>query len=144
MPLATAFAAGERFATRHENAETMASGLRVPASLGDFMVLDAVRESDGMAIAADEDRLIEWQKKVAAAEGLMICPETATCIGGLEQLVDEGKITPDERVVVFNTAACQKYFGGTLDLPSIDLNQATDWKAFEQQHLNQQTELAVD
>ena len=136
MPLATAFDAGERFAKRHENAETIASGLRVPTSLGDFMVLDTVRESGGMAIGVDENQLIDWQKKVTTTEGLMICPETATCIGGLERLLAEGKISADDRIVLFNTAASQKYFDVEMELPQIDLDQPTDWKAFEQQHLS--------
>ena len=68
----------------------------------------------------------------------MICPEAATCIGGLERLVAEGNITPDERVVIFNTAAGQKYFGsgGPIEgVPSIDLSQPTDWEAFEKEYL---------
>lgn len=136
QPIVTAYEAGERFAKRHENAKTVASGMRVPMALGDFMVLDTVRESDGAAISVDESRLIEWQKKVAAAEGLMICPEAATCIGGLERLVAERKISPDERIVIFNTAAGQKYFGrgDPLDVPTIDLNQPTDWEAFEKEY----------
>ena len=102
------------------------------------MVLDTVRESHGAAIAVEENRLIEWQKKIAAAEGLMICPEAATCIGGLEKLIEEKKVSPDERIVIFNTAAGQKYFGNgeALKVPSIDLNQPTDWEEFEQKYLH--------
>ncbi|MFT5300288.1 MAG: threonine synthase [Mariniblastus sp.] len=137
QPMVTAFEAGERFAKRHENARTIASGMRVPTALGDFMVLDTVRESGGGAIAVEEGRLIEWQKQVAHAEGLMICPEAATCIGGLEKLIEQKKITADERVVIFNTAAGQKYFGQgeALDVPAIDLTQETDWDEFEQMYL---------
>ncbi|MEM7782965.1 MAG: threonine synthase [Planctomycetota bacterium] len=144
QPIVTAFEAGERFAKRHENAHTIASGMRVPTALGDFMVLDTVRESGGAAIAAEESLIIEYQKKVAMAEGLMICPETATCIGGLEQLISEGKIQKDERVVIFNTAAGQKYFGsgGPLDVPSIDLSEPTDWKEFERLYLQPADSLA--
>ena len=94
-------------------------------------------------MAVEEDRLIEWQKKVAAAEGLMICPEAATCIGGLEKLVEEQSVSADERIVIFNTAAGQKYFGKgePLDVPSIDLSQPTDWEEFEQLYL--QSDLVV-
>ena len=136
QPMVTAFEAGERFATRHENAHTIASGMRVPAALGDFMVLDTVRESQGAAIAVEESRIIEWQKTVARSEGLMICPEAATCVGALEQLTEENKITADERVVIFNTAAGQKYFSSAPDVPSIDLTQETDWDQFEAKYLN--------
>jgi threonine synthase len=136
QPMVTAFEAGERFATRHENAHTIASGMRVPAALGDFMVLDTVRESQGAAIAVEESRIIEWQKVVARSEGLMICPEAATCVGALEILTEENKITADERVVIFNTAAGQKYFNSAPDVPSIDLSQETDWDEFEAKYLN--------
>lgn len=137
QPMVTAFEAGERFAKRHENAHTIASGMRVPAALGDFMVLDTVRASGGAAISVEETRLIEWQKKVSSAEGIIICPEAATCIGGLEKLIEQGQVALDERVVIFNTAAGQKYFGkgDPLDVPSIDLSKATDWDTFEQDYL---------
>lgn len=139
QPLVTAFNAGERFAQRHENAHTIASGMRVPTALGDFMVLDTVRESSGAAIAVEESRLTEWQKKVASSEGLMICPEAATCIGGLEKLVEEKRVSPNERVIIFNTAAGQKYLGTGGDIPgvpSIDLSQPTDWDQFEKDFLS--------
>ncbi len=137
QPMVTAFEAGERFAKRHENAHTIASGMRVPAALGDFMVLDTVRASGGAAISVEETRLIEWQKKVSSAEGIIICPEAATCIGGLEKLIEQDQVALDERVVIFNTAAGQKYFGkgDPLDVPSIDLSQPTDWDTFEQDYL---------
>ena len=137
QPMVTAFEAGERFAKRHENAHTIASGMRVPAALGDFMVLDTVRASGGAAISVEETRLIEWQKKVSSAEGIIICPEAATCIGGLEKLIEQDQVALDERVVIFNTAAGQKYFGkgDPLDVPSIDLSKATDWDTFEQDYL---------
>lgn len=140
QPMVTAFEAGERFATRHENAKTIASGMRVPTALGDFMVLDTVRESGGAAVAVEEDRLIEWQKEMAVAEGVMICPEAATCVGALQKLTDEKKISADERIVIFNTAAGQKYFGLSkepLDVPAIDLSQPTDWDEFESKYLSQ-------
>ena len=139
QPMVTTYEAGERFAARHENAQTIASGMRVPTALGDFMVLDTVRESGGAAIAVEEDRLIEWQRFMASSEGLMICPEAATCVGGLLKLIDEGKVDKQEKVVIFNTAAGQKYFGQMLeplDVPSIDLSQPTDWDRFEADFLS--------
>ena len=138
-PLVTAFDDGDRFAKRHENAATIASGMRVPTALGDFMVLDAVRESGGEAIAVEEEQLIPWQKEIASTEGLLICPEAATCIGALQKLTDQGKISPSERVLIVNTAAGQKYFGqmtAPLDVPSIDLTQPTDWDDFEAKYLS--------
>ncbi|REK19292.1 MAG: threonine synthase [Planctomycetota bacterium] len=108
-PIARAFEQGERFAEPFAFPATIASGIRVPAAVGDFMILDAVRESDGRAVAVDESRLREWMALGAGCEGLAICPETAACIGALEALVAEEWIAPDERVVIFNTGAAQKY-----------------------------------
>lgn len=137
QPIVTAYEAGERFAVRHENAATIASGMRVPMALGDFMVLDTVRESGGGAIAVEEERIIEWQKKTATREGLMICPEAATCVGALESLVASGDIKPSDKVVIFNTAAGQKYFQhAPVDLPMVDLTQPTDWGSFESEFLS--------
>jgi len=127
-PIVRAFEAGERFATPFQNARTIASGLRVPAAVGDFMILDAIRASGGLAIAADESRLSEWQRLASSLEGIPICPEAAACIGALETLLERGWIQPHERVVVFNTGAAQKYVEAIrCDLPRIDLSQLLDW-----------------
>lgn len=135
-PLYTAFHAGERFATRHENAETIATGLRVPVALGDFMVIDTIRESGGTIISTPEEDLPQLQREVASSEGLMICPEAATCVGGLKQLTASKDIKADDRVVIFNTAAAQKYFGREeLPLRKIDITQSINWGSFEQEFL---------
>src|SRR5438128_6254750 len=78
-PIVRAFDVGQRFAEPFANAHTVASGLRVPAAVGDFMMLDAIRASGGRAIAGREDRIVEWMKRVTALEGIAICPETAVC-----------------------------------------------------------------
>src|SRR6266850_5078267 len=69
-PIATAFKKGERFAQKFENAATIASGIRVPAAVGDFMILDAVRESDGVAIATPEADIPKWMRMASAQEGI--------------------------------------------------------------------------
>src|SRR5438046_2654022 len=107
-PIVRAFEAGQRFAEPFANAHTVASGLRVPAAVGDFMMLDAIRASGGCAVAGREDRIVEWMRRVAGREGIGICPETAVCFDCLEHLVAAGAIKPDEEVVVFNTGAAQK------------------------------------
>lgn len=136
QPIVSAFNAGERFATRHENPQTVASGIRVPTALGDFMVIDALRDSGGGAVAVDEAKLRHWQSKVAATEGLIVCPEAATCIGALETLLEDGRVDPNDRVVIVNTAAGQKYFAGCdPQVEMIDLNEETDWDSFEEQFL---------
>ncbi|MBX3418990.1 MAG: threonine synthase [Pirellulaceae bacterium] len=130
-PLVLAYEKGERFVTRFENTQTIASGLRVPQGIGDFMVLDAVRESCGMVIAADESQLFAWQKMLASHEGVMVCPETSTCIGALVELAGRGEIKSTDKVVIFNTAAGQKYMDYFRpDLPELDLSQF-DWATVE-------------
>jgi threonine synthase len=126
-PIVRAFERGERFAKPFADAHTIASGLRVPAAVGDFMILDAVRASGGRAIAGREERIVEWMTRVAAAEGLGICPETAVCFDCLEQLLEQGDVRPDEEVVVFNTGAAQKYPETLrLDLPRIEKDRPFD------------------
>ncbi len=127
-PIATAFEAGDRFAEPFPNAHTAASGLRVPAAVGDFMILDAVRESGGVAMAADEHRLLWWAQRASALEGISICPEAGACLGVLEEMVAQGAVDPEERVVIFNTGAAQKY----LEVIRSQLPQLTtpvDWQA---------------
>jgi threonine synthase len=124
-PIVRAFDAAERFAELFPGAHTIASGLRVPAAVGDFMMLDAIRASGGCAVAGDEQRIVEWMGRVAAAEGVAICPETAVCFDCLERLINRGDINAEESVVVFNTGAAQKYVEAVpLNLPRIDKDGA--------------------
>ncbi|HEV3136560.1 MAG TPA: threonine synthase, partial [Pirellulales bacterium] len=102
-PIVRAFERGERFAEPFAGAATIASGIRVPAAVGDFMILDAVRASGGRAIAVRESRIRDWMRQGVESEGLSICPETAACIGALEQLVAARWIASHEHVVIFNT-----------------------------------------
>jgi len=130
-PMPTAFATGKRFAEPFPDPHTIASGLRVPAAVGDFLILDAVRQSNGEARAADESRINEWMHLAARAEGISICPEAAVCIGVLENLIAEQKIDPDSRIVIFNTGAAQKYVETlTVDLPPVPKtsDNKIDWK----------------
>lgn len=127
-PIVRAFDAGERFAQPFENAATIASGLRVPAAVGDFMILDAVRASGGRAVAVEEGRIREWMRQTAASEGVSLCPESAACVGALARLSREGWIQPDEQVVIFNTGAMQKYPEAmTQSLPRLRRDEAIDW-----------------
>jgi threonine synthase len=127
-PIVRAFDKGERFAEMHEGANTIASGIRVPAAVGDFMILDAVRESNGTAIAVPEEDIIDWMNLSARLEGIAVCPETAACVGALDALKNQDWIQPDERVVIFNTGAMQKYPEAmTTDLPTLDKDKPIDW-----------------
>ena len=119
-PIVRAFDNGDRFAEPWENAKTCASGLRVPAAVGDFMILDAVRESGGCAVAAPELEIVEAMHRATSLTGVSICPETATCVLGVEALITDGRIKPDERIVIFNTGSGAKYVETVpLNLPTI-------------------------
>jgi len=127
-PIVRAYEKDERFAEPFKNAATIATGLRVPAAVGDFMILDAVRESGGRAIAVEESRIRDWMFLAQASEGIAVCPEAAACVGALEELAAEGWVKPDERVVIFNTGAAQKYVESIAsEIPKIDLNEPIDW-----------------
>ena len=108
-PIVRAFEAGSRFAELFAKAHTIASGLRVPAAVGDFMMLDAIRASNGLAVAGREATIGEWMVRSSSAEGISICPETAVCFDVLEKLIAEGKVKRTDEVLVFNTGAAQKY-----------------------------------
>lgn len=126
-PIAEAFDRGEEHGTTIDTPHTIASGLRVPKALGDFMVLSAVRESGGRAMATDEDRLKYWMRRATELEGIALCPETAACLGCLDTAVREGHIDPGEQVVVFNTGAMQKYVE-VMDTPLPEIRKdAVDW-----------------
>jgi threonine synthase len=127
-PIAAAFASGERFAKKFENASTIASGIRVPAAVGDFMILDAVRQSGGVAVATPERDIAKWMQLTSAKEGIALCPETAVCFGALEVLLKNGTIKPDERILIFNTGAAQKYPEAIREqLGRIDITKPIDW-----------------
>ena len=127
-PIATAFEKGHRFAKKFENARTVASGLRVPAAVGDFMILDAVRESGGVALATPEGDIPKWMQLVSSKEGIALCPETAVCFGALDVLLQRNLVKPDERILIFNTGAAQKYPEAIHEqLPRIDVGKPIDW-----------------
>src|SRR5262249_38596101 len=92
-----------------QDAHTIASGLRVPKAIGDFLILKILRESNGGAIAIDDEEMIRAAREVGANEGLFVCPEGAACFVALKLLRLAGKIGSGERVVVFNTGSGIKY-----------------------------------
>jgi threonine synthase len=129
-PIVRAFEKRERFAELFANAKTVASGLRVPMAVGDFMMLDAIKASGGWAIAGREQTILHWMRRVASLEGIAICPETAVCFDVLEKLVQDGRVKKDEEIIVFNTGAAQKYIEAVeLSLPRIDKNQPINYDA---------------
>jgi len=108
-PIPRAFQEGEQFASIWENATTVAAGLRVPAAVGDFLILRAVRESQGTAVSVSDEALLAAQKRLAEQEGVLACPEGGATLAALEKLLAEGWIRREERVVLFNTGTGLKY-----------------------------------
>ena len=108
-PMVRAFEAGAEHASRWENAHTIAAGIRVPQAVGDFLILRAVRESGGFAIAVDDDAITAALDEVAREEGFLMCPEGAATYAALKQALADGRIRRDERAVLFNCATGLKY-----------------------------------
>jgi threonine synthase len=108
-PIVRAWEQGKEAAEPWENPETRVWGLRVPRAIGDFLVLRALRETGGRAIAVDESRLEEIAARVASREGLRIGPEGAAALAAVEDLEAAGAFSPGERVVVFQTGDPANY-----------------------------------
>jgi threonine synthase len=108
-PIVRAFEEGKRFADEFANAETVASGLRVPKAIGDFLILDAIRASKGTALAVTDEELIAATREIGAAEGIFCAPEGAACLPALRKLLATGEVEKNERIVLFNTGAGVKY-----------------------------------
>lgn len=108
-PIVRAFHAGERFADEFENAATVASGLRVPKAIGDFLILDALRDSGGTAVAVTDEELVAAVKEIGTATGIFTAPEGAACLPALRKLIADGFIKGGESVAMFNTGSGVKY-----------------------------------
>jgi threonine synthase len=109
QPVVRAYQQGAQRSEFWDNASTVASGLRVPKPLGDFLVLEAVRQSGGTAIAVSDEELIDAGIQLAADEGMFVAPEGSACISALEKLLQSGFLRPDEKIVIYNTGAGLKY-----------------------------------
>jgi threonine synthase len=108
-PIVKAFEEGKQSAEMFENAATVASGLRVPKAIGDFLILDAIRNSGGTAIAVSDAELIAAVDQIGAREGLFVAPEGGACLPALRVLIERNLVDKDETVVIFNTGAGIKY-----------------------------------
>lgn len=108
-PIVKAFHEGENFADEFPNAHTVASGLRVPKAVGDFLILDALRQSNGTAIAVSDEDLLKAVKEIGSLEGLFCAPEGAACLPALRLMIEQNLISENETVVIFNTGAGVKY-----------------------------------
>jgi len=108
-PIVRAFAEGKNIAEPWQNAKTVASGLRVPQAVADFLMLRALRESEGTALSVSDDEMLAEIPRVGRAEGIFFCPEGAACVAALRQLAKQRWINPTDEIVIFNTATGLKY-----------------------------------
>ncbi len=127
-PIVKAFEEGVEHAELWQNAHTVAAGIRVPVAVGDFLILRAVRESGGFAIAVDDETITAGLEEVSEKEGLLLCPEGAATYAAYKQSIESGAISPDDTAVLFNCATGLKY-----ELPpaeeSLDCTQPIDYPA---------------
>ena len=108
-PVVEAFNAGKVTCDFWENAHTLATGLCVPKSFADQIILKYIRESNGTAISVSDDEIIQSQRRLAQKEGIFSCPEGAATVASLDKLVKRGAIHPEETIILFNTGSGLKY-----------------------------------
>lgn len=108
-PIVKAWEAGEEHAPLWANARTIASGIRVPIAVGDFLIIRAVNESNGFAIAVDDDDILDALSEMAKEEGLLLCPEGAATYAAYRRLLKDGRVLKNDRAVLFNCATGLKY-----------------------------------
>ena len=108
-PIVRAFEAREKTAAEFSDAHTIASGLRVPKAIGDFLILNILRQSKGGAVAVDDEEMIRIARDVGSKEGLFVSPEGAACFAAFKSLHRAGKVGSGEQVVIFNTGSGLKY-----------------------------------
>jgi threonine synthase len=113
-PIVRAYEAGEEHAELWRDAQTIASGIRVPVAVGDFLILRAVRESGGFAIAVSDDDILAAREEVGRAEGLLLCPEGAATYAAYKAARADGRIARDETALLFNCGSGLKY-----DMPPV-------------------------
>jgi threonine synthase len=108
-PIVRAFHQGDTHAPEFENAQTVASGLRVPKAIGDFLMLDLLRESGGTAVAVSDEDLVRDAREIGANEGIFAAPEGGALLSALKKLLETGEIGKEDRIVLFNTGSGIKY-----------------------------------
>ena len=108
-PIVRAFESNSRHAKLWENAHTVAAGIRVPVAIGDFLILDAVRDSGGFAIAVEDSAISSTLDEIARLDGVLLCPEGAATCAAYRQALADGRLKKTDKVVLFNCAAGLKY-----------------------------------
>ena len=128
-PIVKAWESGEEHAPLWENASTKAAGIRVPVAVGDFLIIRAVRESNGFAMSVSDEDIMEARDRVAAVDGCFLCPEGAATMTAYEKAITSELITHDDKVILFNCATGLKY-----PLPevinTIDKNETINYSTF--------------
>jgi threonine synthase len=121
-PIVRAFEEGAKHARLFENAQTVASGLRVPAAVGDFLMLNAIRESQGTAITVSDAELMQGVNELARHQGIYACPEGGAVWAAAKKLLETGWLSPNKRIVLFNTGTGVKYghLYSTAEVPRLD------------------------
>tara|TARA_Y100001970_G_scaffold99843_1_gene125528 strand:+ start:4159 stop:5382 length:1224 start_codon:yes stop_codon:yes gene_type:complete len=118
-PIVNAFDNGLNHAPLWENAQTVASGIRVPVAIGDFLILDVIRQSNGCALAVEDEHIINIRNMICKEDGLLLCPEGAATAAGYQIALEKKIINEDEKALLFNCASGLKY-------PMPDSNQTID------------------
>lgn len=129
-PIVKAYEEGTEHAELWRDAHTVAAGIRVPVAVGDFLILRAVRESRGFAIAVDDDSILAGLDEVSKQEGLLLCPEGAATYAAYKQSVEKGLISAEDTVVLFNCATGLKY-QMTASEDTLDCTQPIDYQALK-------------
>ena len=108
-PIVRAFEQGAERSEPWDDARTIADGLRVPKAIGDFLVLRAVRESGGTALAVTDAEMVAAMRELGSREGISAAPEGGAALQALKRLVADGQVGADDTVVLFNTGGALKY-----------------------------------
>ena len=129
-PIVKAYEEGTEHAELWQDAHTIAAGIRVPVAVGDFLILRAVRESGGFAIAVDDDSISSGLEEVSQKEGLLLCPEGAATYAAYKASIEKGLISPDDRVVLYNCATGLKYEMPPAEA-TLDCTKPIDYEALK-------------
>ena len=108
-PIVRAFENGDEFAEPWENASTMAAGMRVPSAIGDYLILNAIRESGGYALTVSDTEMVDMTNTIGSLEGFFVCPEGAATACGAQKLIHNGLVDQEETTLLLNTGAGLKY-----------------------------------
>ena len=108
-PIVRAFHKGEQFAAPWENPKTIAAGIRVPSAIGDYLILEAIRDSGGTAVTVSDEEMLDSIEEMALQEGIFACPEGAATLAGLKKLLSQEAVSSDETIVLMNTGTGLKY-----------------------------------